>query len=61
MRNLYAKNRNISKIKGKKYFLIKFKNRFQQFAQKRKELYVGTNLPTNTNATYDLSIKLKIM
>ena len=34
---------------------------FPAFCSKRKDLHVDTNLPTNTNAIYDLSIKHTIM
>ena len=33
---------------------------FPAFCSKRKDLHVDTNLPTNTNAPYDLSINHKI-
>ena len=34
---------------------------FPAFCSKRKDLHVDTNLPTNTNAIYDFSIKHTIM
>ena len=61
MRNYYAKNCNISKIKGKQNVFDQILELFPAFSSKRKDLHVNTNLPTNTNAIYDLSIKHTII
>ena len=49
------------KLRVNKMFFEKILELFPAFYSKRKDLHVDTNLPTNTNATYDLSIKHKIM
>ena len=61
MRKYYVKNNNISKIKGKQNVFDQILALFPAFCSKRKNLHVYNNILTNTNATYDLSIKHKIM
>ena len=49
------------KLRVNKMFFDQILELFPAFCPKRKDLHVDTNRPTNTNATYDLSIKHKIM
>ena len=49
------------RLRVNKMFFDQILDLFPAFCSKRKDLYADTNLPTNTNATYDLSTKHKIM
>ena len=49
------------KLRVNKMFFDQILELFSAFCSKRKELCVDTTIPTNTNATYDLSIKHKIV
>ena len=49
------------KLSVNKIFLDQILELFPAFCSKRKDLHVDTNLPTNTNALYDLSIKHKMI